>query len=285
MKSIQEILKLSEKYLQERGVKNSKRVAEDVVSSALSLKRMDLYLNFDRPLHEPEIERCREYLKRRAKGEPLQYIIGEVEFLNTKIKVSPAVLIPRQETEILASMIIEELSALDLKGKVLWDICTGSGCLAISISKALPDLKLFASDISRDALLIAQENAKNASVEVNFLEGDLLNPFKGMKADFIVCNPPYVSEDEYPLLEREVKEFEPKLSLVAKEGGLEFYQRLHTDLASHLLPHSIIWLEIGSLQGLQIQEIFQEKPSKILKDWSGLDRFIKINWLDVQGCN
>ena len=140
MKSVLEVLTLSTKFLTEKGIGNARREAEEVISNALNIKRIQLYLQFDRPITEAEMDECRTVLSRRASGEPAQYIRGTVEFLDCTLKVTPSVLIPRQETEILAAMIIKVLEEDELSGKSFWDICTGSGCLGIAIKKKFPEL-------------------------------------------------------------------------------------------------------------------------------------------------
>jgi release factor glutamine methyltransferase len=276
MKTILEILKLSTDYLQERNIRNPRREAEDLISDALKLNRLKLYMDFDRPLTDEELTLCRSWLMRRVKGEPLQYIRGEVEFLDCKIKVSPAVLIPRQETEVLADKVIQSLASQDLAGKTLWDVCCGSGCIGIAIKKKFPQLDVVLADISSEALKVAQTNAGLNNVEVVFLQGDLLQPFKGRKTDFLVCNPPYVAAKELATLEREVRDYEPHLALISGDSGLEFYARLVRELPPFLKPGAKAWFELGTGQGPAILRLFSGPPwvnCRIEQDWSGHDRF------------
>lgn len=276
MKSVLEILNLSTDYLQQRNIRNARRQAEELISAVLRKARVQLYMEFDRPLMELELNLIRNQLVRRGKGEPLQYIQGEVEFLNCVIKVTPAVLIPRQETEQLADMIIQRLSAQALQGKVLWDICCGSGCIGIALKKKFPELEVVLSDISTDALHIAKENAQINGVDVAFVEGDLLHPFMGKKTHFLVCNPPYVTEEEYGQLEEEVAKYEPRTALVSGKSGLEFYQRLAEGLDKVLEAKGHAWFEIGKGQGQAVQQMFARAPwvlSRSEKDWAGHDRF------------
>lgn len=276
MKSLLEILKLSTQYLEQKGISNPRRQAEEVIADALGLKRMELYLQYDRPLVETELELCRSRLARRAKGEPISYIRGEVNFLECSIKVNPNVLIPRQETEILTDKIIQEIKNENLEGKVLWDVCCGSGYIGIALKKHLPQLNVILSDISRPALELARENAKLNNVDVQCLEGDLLTPFKGQRTHYFICNPPYIAEHEFEHLDPEVRNFEPKIALISGPTGFEFYQRLALELPSHLNPHGKAWFEIGKGQGEPIQKIFSSFPWKTCrfeKDWAGHDRF------------
>jgi release factor glutamine methyltransferase len=266
MKTIGEVIQLSADYLSPRKIERPKRAAEDLLSHVLKLKRMELYLQFDKPVVEAELEILRKLLARAGKGEPLQYVLGEVDFYGCKIKIDPRVLIPRPETEILVDLIAKRLN----KG-VLWDICTGSGSIGIALKKAHPELQVTLSDISSHALALAAENAKLNDVDVALLQGDLLSPFKGQKADIIVCNPPYISQEEYLQLDPSVRDYEPKLALVGGESGIEFYERLAREMPAYLNPGGQAFFEIGSTQGPVLQKLFPE--GELLNDWAGHPRF------------
>lgn len=276
MKTLLDVLKLSTHYLNEKKIINARRQAEDLLCDALGVSRLQLYLDFERPLDDRELTLCRERLLRCGKKEPLAYIHGQTEFYGAIIRVTPAVLIPRQETEILVDLIARQLEGLDLKGKVLLDLCCGSGCIGIALKKKLPDLHVVLSDCSFEALEVAKDNAQKNLVEVEMLQGDLLEPFSHRKADFIVCNPPYISEGEYPELDDSVRLFEPKLALVAGESGLEYYERLAKELPLHLNASAKVWFEIGYRQGHAVNALFSGdiwKEQKVQSDWSGHDRF------------
>ena len=279
MKTVREILQLSTSHLEKCGIRNSRRQAEEVMSNALEMPRMDLYMQIDRPLTEKEIDSCRAALKRRSEREPPQYIRGLVEFYHCTFKVCPDVLIPRQETEILVDQIAKSLK--NENSPVLWDICCGSGCIGIALKKEFPDLKVVLSDLSKEALLVAEENANGNQTEVELLNGDLLAPFEGRKADYVICNPPYISEQEYTALDPEVREYEPRMALVAGAKGFEFYQRLATELPQYLNNGATVWLEIGATQGQGVKEIFNEscwKEFEIKQDWAGHDRFVQVKF-------
>lgn len=280
MRTILEILKLSADYLSKKGISQPRLQAEELISQSLGIKRMDLYIQFDRPLNNEEVEKCRNWLQRRAQGEPLQYIQGWVDFFDCRIKVTPAVLIPRQETEILVDKIAKILSKYEtLKDKVLWDICCGSGIIGIALKNRFNELTVCCSDISPEALVVAKENAKSNGVDIEFLEGDLFLPFKGRKTDFVVCNPPYISEKEFISLDCEVRDHEPRQALIGGETGLEFYQRLSHELPNHLNPGSKVWFEIGTAQGKGVQRLFEGdfwKHSCVENDWSGHERFFSL---------
>lgn len=267
MKSLGEIIKLSQQFLEERGISRGKRVAEEIIAHVLGFNRMDLYLQFDKPLVEQELISIREMIRRCGKNEPLEYVMGVVEFFGCQIKVNPNVLIPRPETEILVEKIAKRA-----KSGVLWDLCTGSGCIGIALKKANPELEVTLSDISKEALEQAGENARLNGVKVTLLQSDLLSAFQNQKADWIVCNPPYVSEGEYQMLEPSVKNFEPKLALVGGVRGTENYERLAKSLPLHLNQGAEYFFEIGSFQKVALQQIFPD--CQIENDWAGHPRFL-----------
>jgi release factor glutamine methyltransferase len=282
MKTIKDVMQLSAQYFAGRGIESPRRQSEELLSYVLGLKRIQLYMDYDRPLEELELEKCRSFLRRRTQGEPFAYIAGQVNFFDCKIQVNRNVLIPRQETEILLDLICKEINQTPVnqwQGKNVWDLCCGSGCLGIGLKKRCPFLNVTLSDISAEALAVAQHNAIENGVDVGFIHGDLLTPYQGMKANLVVCNPPYVSEEEYASLDPSVRNYEPKIALVGGPTGLEFYQRLCNELPPFLCSDAQVWFEIGYNQGNDIRTLFQSPPwreGKVMKDWSGHDRFFKV---------
>ncbi len=276
MKHLGEVLQLSIAFLEERQVARPRRIAEELLATVLNCKRMDLYMQFDRPIEESELAIMRERLKRCAKGEPLEYVIGEVKFLGCSIKVDRRVLIPRLETEIMADLIVKRIQNDFVDGKVLWDLCTGSGCLGISIQKLLPSLSVAISDISDAALSLAKENVLANQVPVQVIQGDLFEPFQNKTADFIVANPPYISVAAFDGLQPSVRDYEPKLALIGGESGMLFYERLAKSLPERLNAGGAAFFEIGFDQKEAVKKIFSHYPWRgieVLKDWSGHDRF------------
>lgn len=280
MKTIQEILRLSTEFLEKKRVEIPKRSAEELLAACLQCKRLDLYLRFDRPLEEKELVFYRELLKRRAEGEPIAYILGQVTFYGLTLKVNPHVLIPRHETEILLHEIVQEFKKEENSAKRLFDVCCGSGCLGLGLKKAFPQFQVILGDLSIDALKVAKDNAEANQLDAEFVQGDLLTPFQG-KADLIVCNPPYVSDKEYENLSPEVREFEPKMALLAGKTGGEFYERLSRMLPSCLNPAGKIFFEIGAGQAEIVSNFFNTsawKETQVKKDWAGHDRFFSARY-------
>lgn len=274
MRNIRELVALSTEYLEKKGVSHARREAEELLAFLLKRKRMELYFDYDAPLQENEVVAYREMIRRKGEKEPLAYIVGQVEFLDVKLKVTPATLIPRHETEILADLITKQLPKKELE---VWDLCCGSGCLGLSIKNRCPKAHVVCSDISSEALGVAKENAAANALEIDFAEGDLLAPFSG-KADVVICNPPYITSEKYETLEDEVRLFEPKRALV---GGLEFYKRLSKELPPYLNDGAKVFFEIGTGQGEALHAIFSEShwvQKKCEKDWSGHDRFFFLEY-------
>lgn len=218
-------------------------------------------------------------LERRKQGEPLLQILGHTQFLGCTISLTKDVLIPRQETEILADLVIQNLKKIDCSQKILVDVCTGSGCLAIAIKKALPDLHVIATDISQKALETAQKNALQNDCTLEFLQGDFLTPLATRKVDFIISNPPYIAEWEYASLDESVRLYEPKIALVSGCTGLEFYQKLASEFSQVLNRPGHLFLEIGYSQGDAVKSIFAKWGGSIIKDFAGHDRFF---FLEIQ---
>ncbi|MBS0615966.1 MAG: peptide chain release factor N(5)-glutamine methyltransferase [Verrucomicrobia bacterium] len=269
MKTIGELLQLSAGFLEQKGIPRPRREAEDLLSAVLSVPRLDLYMQLDRPLVEEEISRYRSFIQKRAQGTPYEYIVGKVKFLDAELSITPDVLIPRPETEILVAKILEQIPGEPLE---VWDVCTGSGCIAIALKKARPQWSVFASDISPIALAVAKANAVQNGVDVTFFEGDLLQPFQGRKADVIISNPPYVTLQEYASMDKS----EPKIALVGGTTGYEFYQRFAQEISTYLKPGGKVYFEIGTGMGEKVASLFSFGKKKVESDFAGHDRFVVI---------
>lgn len=281
MKTLLEVVQLSTEYLKGRGVDNPRREAEWLVVDALALKdRLQLYMDHDRPLNAKELVLCRSWLARRGSGEPLQYIRGYVDFYGCRLHVDKRVLIPRQETELLVDLVVKKLEDGELAGKKLWDLCTGSGCIAIALKKRLPMLHVIGSDLSLDALAVAAENGKHNAVDVIWQSGDFLEPMVSMAPiDYLICNPPYVTTLELSTLAREVRDHEPHIALGGGVDGLFFYRKLAASAATYLTPGGLLWLEIGAEQGPAVAELFSGglwRDCQLHRDLAGHNRFFTV---------
>ena len=279
MITVLEVIKLSTEYLQKKGVESPRANAEILLAEILKCKRLELYLAFDKPLAENEVQVYREAIRKRGLRIPLQYIVGNVEFYGLKLIVNENVLIPRPETELLVEKIIND-SDKSTNLKIL-DIGVGSGNISLSISKNLPNSKVVAIDISESALDIANQNAEINSLQdrIEFRLFDIMNDNLNSlgKFDLIVSNPPYVSENDYESLEPELKNHEPKIALTDNSNGISFYKHIVEASDQLLKKPGKIYFELGIDQSAQVQEYFEQNNFtniKITKDYSGIERII-----------
>lgn len=281
MRSLGDVLQIATQFLQQKKIVSARRLTEDLLAFVLKKSRLDLYLQFDLPLEEQELEQFRSLIKRLSLQEPIEYILGKVDFYDCVFSVNRSVLIPRLETELLLDHICKQIAKKEPKPKVAWDICTGSGCLGIGLKKKFSCIDVTLSDLCPAALELALVNARLNQVEVKALLGDLLEPFQGEKADLIICNPPYVSVSEYETLDFSVKGFEPKQALVTEENGLFFYRSLSEKLPHFLHKGARVYLEIGATQGQLVKDFFKDAcwtRASIGKDLAGHDRFFFLEF-------
>ncbi len=213
-----------------------------------------------------ELKKCITRLKR---GEPLGYVIGNVPFLDCNIRVDSSVLIPRAETEQLCEIIINDVG--DAPVSIL-DVCTGSGCIAISLAKRL-HAKVLATDMSEDAVSIARQNALANLATVDFVVGDMFEKVRG-SFDIIVSNPPYISQNEFASLPKSVTHFEPQIALLGGEDGLDFYRTIAQNCPRFLNPNGTIYLEVGDTQANDVVKIFSDFDCEIVNDYFGFSRFV-----------
>lgn len=270
--TISDVLKEAMSFLKK---KDNKRKCEELLAHVLQIKREELFFKYNQIIDTNVRNEFNKLLLRLEEGEPLEYILGKVFFYNVDIEVNRDVLIPRIETEELVEKIGEELKRSDLSNKTLCDLCTGSGCIAIALKRRFPSLIISASDISGNALTVAYKNAFSNNVNINFERGDLLEPFRGKKFDFITCNPPYVSKKEYDDLQAGLK-FEPVEALIAENEGFYFYEKLANLFPFFLKPKGRAFFEIGYTQGEVVKKMFSKdiwKKADILQDLAGHDRF------------
>ena len=246
--------------------------AEWIYSIVLDIKRDEL--KGERVVLSSESKKIHRIAEERLTGRPLWYIIGDTEFNGCTIKVDERALIPRPETELLADYAIKSIEEGD---KVL-DLCTGSGCIAVSIAKhcANKRVSVTAADLSDAALMLAKENAKLNGVNIDFVRSDLFTSVRG-RFNVIVCNPPYVKSGDIPNLQKEVRAFEPRIALDGGEDGLDFYRNIAKVVRSYLAKDGVLLLEYGEGQAEEILKLFERRDyAMVMKDLSGTDRFIKI---------
>lgn len=277
--TVRDILQRSSAYLAERGADCPALSAQLLLGKALGLSRLDLLLQSDRPLGEPELDAARELVRRRGQGEPAAYILGEKEFFGLAFAVTPAVLIPRPETE----CVVEEAEDLFPRDGELdfADLGTGSGCLAVALAVRFPLARGLAVDRSAEALAVAKDNAVRHGVadRVRFVRGDFadlaaLGVAPGTR-DLVVANPPYVSEAEYAKVSREVRDFEPRSALVPGPTGLEAVAALAPAALEALRPGGCLLLEMGAAQAAAVREILIEAgfaSVRVRRDLAGRDR-------------
>ena len=263
-------------YFEENEVKSPRFSIEWLLADVLSIKRLDLYLEYDRPLSSAELEKLRPLVKRRAGNEPLQYITGETDFYNVKIKVEPGVLIPRQETEELVDWILQSYPK-DAELNVL-DIGTGSGCIPVALKNERPNWNIYATDISPQALDIAKTNAELNSTEIHLQQDDLFSPkaFQDTSFHLIISNPPYILRSEKSGLDEEVKKYEPELALFC-ESTEKMYGALEELSRSKLSEDGDLFLELHEDYSEEVHQLFKTRGwnGTIKNDYSGKPRFFK----------
>ena len=279
MLTVLQVLNKSTDYLEKKGIESPRMNAELLLADLLKCKRLELYLMYDRPLTEKELTEYRGYLKRRSTFEQTQYIIGTVEFYGLEFRVSPAVLIPRPETEILVETVINSVNKED--ELQIMDIGSGSGNISIAIAVNLPNAYVTGIEISESAIAVAEENLKKYDLNkrVAFLNFDILRVNKDELSDFdiIVSNPPYVSKGDYDKVQKEIINYEPNFAVTDFYDGFKFYRKIISLTAQILKPSGKIFLEIAQGQSQKINEIMKEnnfKEISIVQDYQKIDRVI-----------
>lgn len=279
--TIQKLLNWITGYFTEKKIDSPRLSAELLLSYVLQLNRIDLYTQFDKLIPKDKLDILHGLVKRAGIKEPISYIIGKTEFFSIEFEIAPDCLIPRPETELLVERAIEFLRSRNGRQKIC-DLCTGCGCIAIAIAKNLENADIIATDICDAALKIAAKNIEKYQLKdrIKLLCGDLFDPLIPQidteKFDLIVCNPPYVSASEYEILDKNVKDYEPKIALYAGDNGLDTYRKLTEKVCDFLNPDAALILEIGYNQGPAVRELLEQtacfKNIKIEKDTSGNDR-------------
>ena len=296
--TIGRILTWSVGWLRERGLVDSPRLdAELLLAEALGLTRMQLYMYFDKPLTAAEREPFRAALKRRAAGEPVAYIIGKKEFMGVSFAVTPAVLIPRPDTEVLVEAVLAWGKGKGLDKDEGWrilDVGTGSGCIAVALAKQQPGAVVTAWDIDEAALAVARGNAAEQAAAVTFARVDALSveawrsdDVPGDVFDVIVANPPYIATREEADLAPSVARYEPRLALFAAADGLAFYEVFAQRAAERLAPEGLLAVEIGHTQGPAVTALLAQagwRHVRVLKDYERRDRVVLAERPAIEGC-
>ena len=277
-----EKLKEVSAFLKSKGIEDAAKEAEIFITETLQIDKSKLYAS-DLEISDEISRQIDSLALRRAKGEPIQYIIGYVEFYGLKINVGRGVLIPRPETELLVEEAIKILYSRithNASRITILDLCTGSGCIAIAIAKQFPDAFVWGVDKSDIAISYALKNAmRNNAKNVQFLKGDLWWPVKDMRFDLIVSNPPYIKTTEIPKLQREIRDYEPIDALDGGEDGLYFYRKILKDSPLFLKENGVIVLELGYSLGDDVKKIaFKEgfKNVTLIRDYSNIERIAVI---------
>lgn len=275
MLSVLEILAKTEEFFAHKGVPNPKIDAQYIVSHALGCKRLELFLRFDEPLDESKLSSIRELVRRRGKREPLQYILGQVDFFGAKLKSDKRALVPRPETEELCEILTERFFTDPSAPIEILDLGTGTGAIAVALSLHFPNAKTVAVDASADALSLATENAEANRARIDFIKSDWFESVSG-KFDLIVSNPPYLTQAEVDSAQPEVKFFDPISALVSPKDGIADLEKILGNAKSHLKENGILALECGLGQPEKLTtapQRFGFQRAEAIKDASKRVRF------------
>lgn len=276
-----ELLKVTEKLLKEKNIESARLNAELLLSDVLKMPRIKLYLEFEKPLKDDEILRFRAKVRRRLDREPIQYILGHTEFNGLRIEVTPEVLIPRPETEILVEKAVELASSFEMINPKILEIGTGSGCISIAVASKT-DCSIDATDINQKALNLAKRNSdlNGTSLKINFLKKDILTSFKDFdNYDMVLSNPPYIPANEFDSLQDEIKNYEPRAALTDEGDGLSFYKKI-TELFNKTSSGIKILLEIGDDKKDIVEQLLKSSNIsnyEFYSDYNGTERILFIS--------
>jgi len=276
METILEILRKTTDFFTRKGLSQPRLDAEWLLAHGLGLKRMDLYLQFERPLALAEIEKLRPLVQARGRRVPLQHLLGEMEFLGCRIHTDSRALIPRPETEEGVALLVENVSTAP---KRILDLGTGSGCIALALARHFPEAEVVAVDTSAEALDLARENASRNRIDtVSWLPGHWFEPVSG-RFDWIVSNPPYLSKGEWENAQPEVRDHDPATALVADADGLADLRHILREAPAFLHPRGLLFLETGADQHPLLVAEARTLPYATVEskpDLSGRDRFLLL---------
>jgi len=269
---LKEVYEYSVNELTKAGIEEAKSDAFLLFEDVFQVSKGELFLKGDEPADENLFATLKDNLKTRCKHVPVQYITGKQDFMGLVFHVNENVLIPRFDTEILVEEALKEMH----DGFRVLDMCTGSGCILLSLMKYSNDCEGIGVDISNAALEVATKNRDNFELQATFIQSDLFEKVEG-KFDMIVSNPPYIKSDVIPTLMEEVKDYEPLLALDGKEDGCFFYEKIAAESPNYLYPGGMIFFEIGYDQAEAVSNLLKKTgfaDIKVIKDYAGLDRVV-----------
>ncbi len=284
MKTVRELIQVTTDYLEGKDVTSARLNAERLLADALGLSRIELFMEHDRPVVGKELDMFRDFVRRRAAGQPLQTILGITEFYSRTFRTEAGVFIPRPETEHLVEAGVGLLrpEKMNLLSPLAVEVGCGTGIIGISLALEVPGLTVFATDINQRALDLANRNAHALGVEtrMNFLSGSRFDPLPDRlqhKVELLISNPPYIKTGDIAELSREVADHDPLEALDGGADGLVFYRALASQMGKWVRPGGHVALEIGSDQGTDVPEILSSSGAEdivVIKDYAGLDRVV-----------
>jgi release factor glutamine methyltransferase len=281
--TIRELMKSAIEHFQRKGFEEARLNVELLLAHALEIQRIQLYLHFDKPLTQEELKKFRILYERRLKHEPVQYIIGTASFMGLKFSVDPRVLIPRPETETLVEQAMLFCQKFTVEQPIhILEIGTGSGNIAISIAKFIKHANVTTIDISREALIVAENNARHHSVEskIQFACTDIFNRQEKLlksQYDLLISNPPYVPKDEWEQLQKEIRDYEPPYAVTDGKDGYNFYHRIANIIPEILNPNGGVILEVGFGQSEKVVKVLKRAgigQLQIIRDLQGIPRVV-----------
>jgi release factor glutamine methyltransferase len=276
--TVESLLRWATEDFRARGIESPRLDAELLLCRALGTTRIQLIVEAKRPLAEGELAAMRELVKRRRAREPIAYILGEREFYGRTFRVDRRVLVPRPDTETLVSVALARTRALSMSTRAL-DLCTGSGCVAITIARERPTCSVFAADVSADALAVARDNAlRLGAYNVAFRQGDLFAAVqKERRFDLVTANPPYIPSAEIATLMPDVREHEPRQALEGGADGLALVRRIVAEAPAHLAPGGVLALEVGAGQAPAVAAMLAQSGLanvEVERDYARIERVV-----------
>jgi len=277
--SLRGLLKQIKEQLKAAGIDNPVSSAELIIAEALGIQRPQIYLQPERKPSPSQLRKIRNWARERARRKPFEYIVGKAWFREIELLVTPEVLVPRPETELLVEQALKLIRA-DAQIQKILDLGTGSGAIILSLAHELKkyprQIQFFASDLSKPALKLAMKNASRLGLKskINFQPGHLFQPFPRRKFNLIICNPPYIPTNELPKLMPEVAKYEPRIALDGRKDGIHLIRQLLAQAPAYLVPAGYLLLEIGKGQAAKVKNLSSPHLhlQKLAKDYSNIDR-------------